>query len=153
LLFLVVLLTFFLNDRCDLFRLWTRGSRVLGTKVGSKLFVTMGFKRLLHFIPRFANERTRRLKHPVTLGATEALKVSFLNPYPLAWHCRSISLTMCKRERCAAASAAFRGWRSVTNSMLVTLLRGGVHLILANPPWRQLQERAERFRETRSTWG
>ena|ERR1700675_2216699 len=104
----------------------------------------------------FRDSRTSALeglKHPVTLGATEALKVSFLNPYPLAWHCRSISLTMCKREQCAAASAAFRGWRSVTNSMLVTLLRGGVHLILANPPWRQLQERAERFRETRSTWG
>jgi hypothetical protein len=33
----------------------------------------------------------------------------------------------------------------VTNSMLVTLLRGGVHLILANPPWRQLQERAEKI--------
>jgi hypothetical protein len=29
--------------------------------------------------------------------------------------------------------------------MLVTLLRGGVHLILANPPWRQLQERAEKI--------
>jgi hypothetical protein len=29
--------------------------------------------------------------------------------------------------------------------MFVTLLRGGVHLILANPPWRQLQERAQKI--------
>ena len=27
-------------------------------------------------------------------------------------------------------------------SVFVTLLGGGVHLMLANPPWRQLQERA-----------
>jgi hypothetical protein len=27
----------------------------------------------------------------------------------------------------------------------VTLLRDGVHLILANPPWRQLQERAQKI--------
>jgi hypothetical protein len=33
----------------------------------------------------------------------------------------------------------------VANSVFVTLLRGGVHLILANPPWRQLQERAEKI--------
>lgn len=31
--------------------------------------------------------------------------------------------------------------------VFVTLLRGkeGVHLILANPPWRQLQERAQKI--------
>jgi hypothetical protein len=33
----------------------------------------------------------------------------------------------------------------VANSVFVTLLRGEVHLILANPPWRQLQERAEKI--------
>jgi len=39
-----------LNDRCDLFSLWPRGSWALGTNVGSKLFATLGFKLLLHFI-------------------------------------------------------------------------------------------------------
>jgi methylase of polypeptide subunit release factors len=29
--------------------------------------------------------------------------------------------------------------------VFVTLLRDGVHLILANPPWRQLQERAQKI--------
>jgi hypothetical protein len=33
----------------------------------------------------------------------------------------------------------------VANSVFVTLLRVGVHLILANPLWRQLQERAEKI--------
>ena len=41
-----------LSDCCDLFSLWTRGSAwVLDTNVGSKLFVTLGFVLLLHFIP------------------------------------------------------------------------------------------------------
>jgi len=38
---------------------------------------------------------------------------------------------------------AFR-WGSVASSVFVTL-QCGVHLILANPPWRQLQERAEKI--------
>ena len=29
--------------------------------------------------------------------------------------------------------------------VFVTLLRDGVHLILANPPWHQLQERAQKI--------
>jgi hypothetical protein len=33
----------------------------------------------------------------------------------------------------------------VASSVFVTLPRGGVHLILANPPWRQPQERAEKI--------
>jgi hypothetical protein len=41
-------------------------------------------------------------------------------------------------------SIVFRSWGSVASSGFVTLL-GGVHLILANPPWRQLQERAEKI--------
>jgi len=49
-----------------------------------KLFETLGFVLLLHFIQRFTNGRTGRLKRPITLGATEALKVLFLNPYSLA---------------------------------------------------------------------
>jgi hypothetical protein len=72
---------------------------VLGANVGSKLFVTLGFVLPLHFMQRFANERTRRIKHPVTLGASEALKVLVLNPYKLAWHCGIIRLTMCKMEQ------------------------------------------------------
>ena len=39
-----------LNDRCDLFSLWPRGSCALGTNAGSKLFATLGFKLLLHLI-------------------------------------------------------------------------------------------------------
>jgi hypothetical protein len=38
------------NDRCELFRLWPRGSWVLDTSVGSKLFITLDFVLLLHFI-------------------------------------------------------------------------------------------------------
>jgi hypothetical protein len=49
-------------------------------------------------------------------------------------------------------SAVFRGWRSVTNSMLVTLLRGGMHLILANLPGFSYKSAPRKFRETRSTW-
>jgi hypothetical protein len=39
----------------------------------------------------------------------------------------------------------FRRGGSVANSVSVTLLRGEVHLLLANLPWRQLQERAEKI--------
>src|ERR1700674_1461992 len=88
-----------LNDRCDLCSLWPRGSWVLGTKMGSKLLVTLGLVPLLHFLQRFANERTGRIKHPVTLGATEALKVLVFNPNQLPRHSRSISLSMCKMEQ------------------------------------------------------
>jgi hypothetical protein len=72
---------------------------VLGTNVGSKLFVTLGFVLPLHFIKRFGNERTSRTKQPVTLGASEALKVPVLNPYQLAWHWRIIRRAMCKMEQ------------------------------------------------------
>jgi hypothetical protein len=77
---------------------------VLDTSVGSKLFVALGFVLPLHFIQRFAHERTRRIKHPVTLGASEALKVLVLNPYELAWHCRIIGLAMYKTEQCPEAA-------------------------------------------------
>jgi hypothetical protein len=45
----------------------------------------------------------------------------------------------------AEGTVAFRRWGSVANSVFVTLLRGGVHLILANHLWRQLQDRAEKI--------
>jgi hypothetical protein len=35
---------------CGLFSLWTRGSWVLDTSVGSKLLVALGLVLLLHFI-------------------------------------------------------------------------------------------------------
>jgi hypothetical protein len=38
------------KHRCDLSGLGTRSSWVLDTNVGSKLFVTLGFVLLLHFI-------------------------------------------------------------------------------------------------------
>jgi hypothetical protein len=67
--------------------------------VASKLFIALGFVLLLHFTECFANERTRRLKHPVILAATEALKVLVLNPYQLAWRGRIIRLTLCEKEQ------------------------------------------------------
>ena len=42
-------------------------------------------------------------------------------------------------------SVAFGRWGSVASSVFVTLLGGGVHLRLANPLLRQLQERAEKI--------
>ena len=39
-----------LNDGCDLLGFGLMGLRVLGTNVGRKLFVTLGFVVLLHFI-------------------------------------------------------------------------------------------------------
>ena len=66
--------------------------------VGSELFVTLGLVFPLHFIKRIARERTRMVKLPITLGATEALKVLVLNPYHLA-HCRIIDLVVYKSEQ------------------------------------------------------
>ena len=82
---------------------------MLDTNVGSKLFVALAFILLLHFIQRFEGERTRRLKHPVTLGATEALKVLFLNPYQLAWHGPSIRLAMYKTGQFPEAETCLKG--------------------------------------------
>jgi hypothetical protein len=79
--------------------------------VSSKLFVALGFVLLLHSIQGFVKERTRRLKHPVALGATEALKVLFLNPYQLAGHGWSIGLTMCKREQYLQARTCLKSGR------------------------------------------
>jgi hypothetical protein len=77
------------------FGLWNRrSSGVLDAKVGSKFFVPLGFVLLLHFFQVFVFERTRRLKHPVTLGATESLEGMALNPYSLARHCRIINLSV-----------------------------------------------------------
>ena len=84
----------------DLLSLGIDGLSVLGAKVSSKLFVTLGFVLLLHFNQRFRNNRTRRLKHPITLGATEPLEVRLLDPYQLARHCGSIRLRMSKTEQC-----------------------------------------------------
>jgi hypothetical protein len=78
-----------------LFRLWLFGSWVLCAEVGSKLFITLAFVLLLHFIERGASERIRRLKLPVTLGATEAQEIVALNPFQFAWHLCMIA------ERCA----------------------------------------------------
>jgi hypothetical protein len=58
-----------------------RGAWAFNASVGSKLFVTVGFVFLLHFIKRFPVERARRLKLPVTLGATEAVEILALNPF------------------------------------------------------------------------
>ena len=88
-----------LNDQCDLFSLWVRGSWVLSTNVGGKLFVTLGLVLLLHFIQRLADDRTRRMKQPITLGATETLEGAVLNPNQLARHGHIISLTVCKTEQ------------------------------------------------------
>jgi hypothetical protein len=87
-----------LMTHCDLFCLWARGSWVLGTNVGGKLFVTLGLVLPLHFIQRFADDRIQRTKHPVTLGAAETLKVPVLNPNQLAPHGHIISQTCVKQN-------------------------------------------------------
>jgi hypothetical protein len=69
-----------------LFGLWNRGSGVLDANVGGKLFVPLSFVLLLHFFQVFTDERTRRLKHPVTLGASESLEGMALDPDALARH-------------------------------------------------------------------
>ena len=93
------------------FRLWTHGSGVLATNVGSKLFVTLAFVLLLHLIQRFATERARRLKRPVTLGAAEALKALAHNPYQLARHGGSISPTLFEKEQCSEADTCLKSGR------------------------------------------
>jgi hypothetical protein len=67
---------------------------VLDANVGGKLFVPLGFVLLLHFFQVFADERTRRLKHPVTLGAAESLEGMALDPHSMARHGRIISLSV-----------------------------------------------------------
>jgi hypothetical protein len=44
-------------------------------------------------------------------------------------------------------SVAFHRWGSATNTKSIELLGGekGVHLILANPSWRDLQQRAQKI--------
>jgi hypothetical protein len=74
------------NMRHGLFHLRHFGSRMLCAKVGSKLLVTLALVLHLHFIERDTGDRIRRLKLPVTLGATEAQKILALNPIQLAWH-------------------------------------------------------------------
>jgi hypothetical protein len=54
---------------------------VFDANVGSKLFFTFGFVFPLHFLERIARGRTKRPKLPVTLGASEALKILALNPF------------------------------------------------------------------------
>jgi hypothetical protein len=46
---------------------------------------------------------------------------------------------------CPRCDVAYRRRGSATDSVPAALLRGEVHLILANPPWRQLQERAQKI--------
>jgi hypothetical protein len=57
------------------------GACAFDASVSSKLFVTFGFVFTLHFMKRLGHEPTRRAKLPVTLGATEALKILTLNRY------------------------------------------------------------------------
>src|SRR6266850_1253584 len=81
------------DDRCDLSRLPPRGSWVLDTNVGSKLFVALAFVVLLHFIQGFVEGRTRRPKHP----SPESSGPSSI-PACVAWAQYTL-LTMCKKEQ------------------------------------------------------
>jgi hypothetical protein len=54
--------------------------------MGSKFFFTLGFVIPFHFIKRIADERAKGLELPVTLGATEALKILAPNPFQCALH-------------------------------------------------------------------
>jgi hypothetical protein len=49
-------------------------------KRDSKLFATVGFVLLHHFIKRITRERTGRLELPVTFRAPEALKIPGVDP-------------------------------------------------------------------------
>jgi hypothetical protein len=57
------------------------GPWVVCTNVGGKFFVTVGFVLLHHFNKRITSDRTGRLEPPVTLRATETLKILALNPF------------------------------------------------------------------------
>jgi hypothetical protein len=56
------------------------GPWVVCTNVGSKFFVALGFVLRHHFNKRITGDRTGRLELPVTLRATQTLKILALNP-------------------------------------------------------------------------
>ena len=87
----------------------TSGPSVVDTSMGSKLFITLGFVIPFHFIKRIADKRTKGLELPATLGATEALKILFLNPFQCALHCRIVSPAVClKQNNPSPAPTAFQ---------------------------------------------
>ena len=67
--------------------------------------------------------------------------------YPVVMPSRPSAL---RRQRLYARAAsrqverivAFRRWKSATDTNRRRAFQEGVHLMLANPPWRQLRERA-----------
>ena len=73
--------------------------------MGSKLFFTLGYVIPFHFIERIADERTMGLELPVTLGATEALKILVLNPFQCALHGCSITPAVSKTVQPLSSTA------------------------------------------------
>jgi hypothetical protein len=71
--------------------------------VGSKFFVTLGLIFSFHFLEGIASERASWAKRPITLGATEAMKVLALHPFQRAWHHRIVNQEVCKSEQCHVA--------------------------------------------------
>lgn len=54
--------------------------------MGGKFLVTLGLVLRHHFLKCIADERARRVKHPVALGASEAVKILGLDLNKLAGH-------------------------------------------------------------------
>jgi hypothetical protein len=67
--------------------------------MGSKFFFTLGFVIPFHLIKRIADERAKGLELPVTLGATEALKILAPNPFQCALHGYIVTAAVSKTEQ------------------------------------------------------
>ena len=72
------------------------------TNVGSKFLVTLGLIFSFHFLERIASEPSSWAKLPITLGATEAMKLLALHPFQPAWHLWIVNQEVCKSEQCPA---------------------------------------------------
>src|SRR6266849_2711053 len=98
-----------LNDRCDLSRLWTHGSWALGTKVGSKLFVTVGFVLLFH--PVIGQRAHRRAERPSCTRSKRSPEnpASQSKPACVAWP--QYKPTLCEKEQCSEAAACLQSGR------------------------------------------
>jgi len=63
-----------------------RGSRVIGAKMGCKLFVALQLEVPHHFIETFTRGHRRRIKPPGAFRASKTTKALFFDPYNIAGH-------------------------------------------------------------------
>jgi hypothetical protein len=59
---------------------------VVCADVRKEFFITLSLVFLFHFIERFTDKCTSKLKYPRALRATVALKIRSLNPDKSPWH-------------------------------------------------------------------